>query len=708
MIAQNSYHHLFAEPKKEVSSDGEESGYDVKPSVSELLELKIETINKDFDKNRSKDVKDTDGDGRNTFENDDENMEEEQQLDDDMNFDNSEDEGSEEDESESEDVKVKAGDTGEIKFEEEEVTVKGEPEEMLSDETDVKPDMNPVTKVKKKRLRLRQKVEHGISSCEQCGKIFKKYCDLRRHMVTHTGAKDFICPVCAKRFSLEQNLARHQKIHDGIGYDCEYCKKTFSQSTSMKEHVARVHTGLLPHACKLCDAKFASYAPLMRHNISQHGAEKPLRCEECGKGFISRPELTNHMRTHTGERPYDCEKCGHQFASPSGLRAHKVKHEIEEGTISPEKLQRMEEKRIECEVCGKPFYNQSNYDRHMKGHQGIKEFQCNQCGKAYTSKRSMEQHVDVVHLGKKSFVCNVCNQSFGRTTTLRVHMLSHTKELPFRCEYCSAGYKEKRNLKKHMMKSHPEIEQSDLWQSHYLSLKEETGNNSVDSFKSKVEKQERNPSVPPWMGHNTPEENTVATHNPLSQGFRRDSDQSTSSSYNGNNTFPVSNNETLKRNPPNLQPKEDLRKVATDMPTAFTSSITHPLTEGFKRESDQPTDADFIGSNTYPGNSDSLPSEGLRMGSTAATPVSGDFRGEPVPHSLIVGLQKRYEESVGNSSFPSSIGSLRMERSHQLNEELSRGPSAIPPRGPSSATSPSGSSATPENDFRGIPGSINL
>ena len=39
-----------------------------------------------------------------------------------------------------------------------------------------------------------------------------------------------------------------------------------------------------------------------------------------------------------------------------------------------------------------------------------------------------------------------------------VHKLSHTGELPFRCSYCNAGFKEKRNMLKHEAKNHAHLE----------------------------------------------------------------------------------------------------------------------------------------------------------------------------------------------------------------------------------------------------------
>ena len=116
MIAKNSYHQLFEEPKREQNSDAEESSCDVKPSISELLELKIETINKDFDKKNNGNK----GDNKQVptkDENDVDNPEE--GIDDDMTFDDSEEEQSDEDEKE---VKANTTESEEIKFEEEDKT----------------------------------------------------------------------------------------------------------------------------------------------------------------------------------------------------------------------------------------------------------------------------------------------------------------------------------------------------------------------------------------------------------------------------------------------------------------------------------------------------------------------------------------------------------------------------------------------------------
>ncbi|KZT60937.1 hypothetical protein CALCODRAFT_409394, partial [Calocera cornea HHB12733] len=50
--------------------------------------------------------------------------------------------------------------------------------------------------------------------CSVCEKAFPKASTLQTHMSTHTGERPYECPVkgCGKRFSVQSNMRRHQKM----------------------------------------------------------------------------------------------------------------------------------------------------------------------------------------------------------------------------------------------------------------------------------------------------------------------------------------------------------------------------------------------------------------------------------------------------------------------------------------------------------------
>ncbi|KAG1927015.1 zinc finger protein PLAG1 isoform X1 [Pimephales promelas] len=47
--------------------------------------------------------------------------------------------------------------------------------------------------------------------CDQCERRFYTRKDVRRHLVVHTGRKDFLCQYCAQRFGRKDHLTRHVK-----------------------------------------------------------------------------------------------------------------------------------------------------------------------------------------------------------------------------------------------------------------------------------------------------------------------------------------------------------------------------------------------------------------------------------------------------------------------------------------------------------------
>ena len=53
-----------------------------------------------------------------------------------------------------------------------------------------------------------------------------------------------------------------------------------------------------------------------------HTGETPYECVICKKTFSQSSTLKNHTRVHTGEKPYSCDVCQKSYAKSSGLSYH--------------------------------------------------------------------------------------------------------------------------------------------------------------------------------------------------------------------------------------------------------------------------------------------------------------------------------------------------------------------------------------------------
>merc|ERR1719391_1217376 len=60
-----------------------------------------------------------------------------------------------------------------------------------------------------KRRRDPSKSKRSGAPCEICGKVFRSPSDMVKHMVTHTGARDYKCDICSESFPISSILNRH-------------------------------------------------------------------------------------------------------------------------------------------------------------------------------------------------------------------------------------------------------------------------------------------------------------------------------------------------------------------------------------------------------------------------------------------------------------------------------------------------------------------
>lgn len=101
----------------------------------------------------------------------------------------------------------------------------------------------------------------------------------------------------------------------------------------------------------------------------------------CHKRFSQTPQLARHMNSHTGNRPFKCKFCKASFADPSTC----IKH------------QRFVKQRLYTKKIFK-LYN----------------------------------ILHRIHTQERPYICETCGKAFSYSNVLKVHVMSHTGEKPYK------------------------------------------------------------------------------------------------------------------------------------------------------------------------------------------------------------------------------------------------------------------------------------
>lgn len=227
--------------------------------------------------------------------------------------------------------------------------------------------------------------------------------------------------------------------------------------------------------CNLCNRKYKTKGALQFHEKSTHNFGGQLySCDKCSYQGILKAKLSFHMRVHS--KPFKCLFCDERFSDMLSLEKHVKEHDgpkefncfcgkkfTSNRAIKIHKIKKHDEdcykvKPFTCDIC--PYAAKFQYllERHKRIHN--KFLECPHCGKKFIDQKRLNLHVSGPRKCRKliDFSCQICKKFFKSLKTLRQHLKSHAERE--KCPAClrmvSASFL-KEHIRRHEIKKKEEM-----------------------------------------------------------------------------------------------------------------------------------------------------------------------------------------------------------------------------------------------------------
>jgi KRAB domain-containing zinc finger protein len=295
--------------------------------------------------------------------------------------------------------------------------------------------------------------------CPECGRRFYRFSSLKQHIHKIHGTKkcnlkpvEFKCEKCEASFDLKLRLTKHLQCHHGIEperkYTCEECGNSFTQVSSLQDHMKSIHPSdkelaKIECICLVCQAQFETSINLNEHQINRHNMSDVKSCNRCETHWTSVETLQKHVAETHKLIVFPCELCDKTFTQPFSKRSHITRTH----TRSTE---------VQCKQCPKVFVHQDRLKIHMRAiHGDGGDFKCEFCNYRAVKKSKLELHVQATHIKKIRYECELkpCKFFSYRKDGLTMHIkFVHERQKNHKCELCDMAFFARRDKIKHMKK----------------------------------------------------------------------------------------------------------------------------------------------------------------------------------------------------------------------------------------------------------------
>jgi uncharacterized Zn-finger protein len=171
--------------------------------------------------------------------------------------------------------------------------------------------------------------------------------------------------------------------------------------------------------------------------------------EGCGQSFKSKTILRIHLKKHTQEKSVACPTCGTMFYDKQKFRDHVLRQFDKESDAVDDSM-------LKCPECDRVFLSKRLLDEHASRHNKI--VYCDLCSFKANCDTAIERHKKYVHSNERPFKCPFCSHGFKSRYDLRKHLFVHDEEERFKCDFCNFSCRTSDSLGNHTRKHHQEQE----------------------------------------------------------------------------------------------------------------------------------------------------------------------------------------------------------------------------------------------------------